>query len=128
MLKAPSYNKITFGWAFANHEADNYNKKANYYTRYAVNYTDLSNEYLEQAQESVNQAKYWRGVAANAPDYQAMLADTNNIYFWRAKSRDASGRLTGHIVGNGLSTEQQYNPATGHLFTIKSGFGNDRSV
>ncbi len=114
--------------AFANHEADNYNKKANYYTRYAVNYTDLSNEYLEQAQESVNQAKYWRGVTSNAPDYQAMLADTNNIYFWRAKSRDASGRLTGHIVGNGLSTEQQYNPATGHLFTIKSGFGNTDGI
>ena len=114
--------------AFANQEADNYDKKANDYTRYAVNYIDLSNEYLEQAQESVNQAKYWRGVAANAPDYQAMLADTNNIYFWRAKSRDASGRLTGHIVGNGLSTEQQYSPATGHLFAIKSGFGNTDGI
>ncbi|CAC9628195.1 hypothetical protein [uncultured Gammaproteobacteria bacterium] len=114
--------------AFANHEADNYDKKANEYTRYAVNHIDLSNEYLEQAQESVNQAKYWRGVAANAPDYQAMLADTNNIYFWRAKSRDASGRLTGHIVGNGLSTEQQYSPATGHLFAIKSGFGNTDGI
>ncbi len=114
--------------AFANHEADNYDKKANEYTRLAVNYIDLSNEYLEQAQESVNQAKYWRGVAANAPDYQAMLADTNNIYFWRAKSRDASGRLTGHIVGNGLSTEQQYSPATGHLFAIKSGFGNTDGI
>jgi hypothetical protein len=40
--------------------------------------------------------------------YQAMLDDTNNIYFYRIRSRDAAGRLTGHIVGNGLSTEQDY--------------------
>jgi hypothetical protein len=33
-----------------------------------------------------------------------MLNDTDNIYFYRVKSRDAAGRLTGHIVGNGLST------------------------
>jgi hypothetical protein len=32
------------------------------------------------------------------------------------------GRLTGHIVGNGLSTEQEYSPASGHLYTIKSNF------
>jgi hypothetical protein len=37
-----------------------------------------------------------------------MLDDTNNIYFYRIRSRDAAGRLTGHIVGNGLSTEQDY--------------------
>ncbi len=38
---------------------------------------------------------------------QAMLDNTNNIYFYRIRSRDAAGRLTGHIVGNGLSTEQK---------------------
>jgi hypothetical protein len=27
-----------------------------------------------------------------------MLNDTDNIYFYRVKSRDAAGRLTGHIV------------------------------
>jgi hypothetical protein len=42
---------------------------------------------------------------------QAMLDNTNNIYFYRIRSRDAAGRLTGHIVGNGLSTEQDYSPA-----------------
>jgi hypothetical protein len=41
---------------------------------------------------------------------QAMLDDTNNIYFYRIRSRDAAGRLTGHIVGNGLSTEQDFSP------------------
>jgi hypothetical protein len=39
-----------------------------------------------------------------------MLDDTNNIYFYRIRSRDAAGRLTGHIVGNGLSTEQDFSP------------------
>jgi hypothetical protein len=43
-------------------------------------------------------------------------------YFIR--SRDAAGRLTGHIVGNGLSTEQDYSPASGHLYTIKSNFNS----
>jgi hypothetical protein len=46
---------------------------------------------------------------------QAMLDNTNNIYFYRIRSRDAAGRLTGHIVGNGLSTEQDFSPASGHL-------------
>ncbi|CAC9511448.1 hypothetical protein, partial [uncultured Gammaproteobacteria bacterium] len=27
-----------------------------------------------------------------------MRNDTDNIYFYRVKSRDAAGRLTGHIV------------------------------
>ncbi|VVM21339.1 hypothetical protein BSPWISOXPB_4611 [uncultured Gammaproteobacteria bacterium] len=53
-----------------------------------------------------------------------MLDDTNNIYFYRIRSRDAAGRLTGHIVGNGLSTEQDYSPASGHLYTIKSNFNS----
>jgi hypothetical protein len=29
-----------------------------------------------------------------------MRNDTENVYFYRVKSRDAAGRLTGHIVGN----------------------------
>ncbi|VVM23648.1 hypothetical protein BSPWISOXPB_6587 [uncultured Gammaproteobacteria bacterium] len=55
---------------------------------------------------------------------QAMLDNTNNIYFYRIRSRDAAGRLTGHIVGNGLSTEQDFSPASGHLYTIKSNFNS----
>jgi hypothetical protein len=51
-------------------------------------------------------------------DYQAMLNDTDNIYFYRVKSRDAAGRLTGHIVGNGLSTEQEYSPASQDIVVL----------
>ena len=114
--------------AFANQEADNYDIKASHRANLTVKYTNLSHRYLEQAQEAINKAKYWRKSVVNKNHYQAMLADTNNIYFWRAKSRDAAGRLTGHIVGNGLSTEQEYNPATGHLFTIKSGFSPTKEI
>ncbi|VVH60096.1 hypothetical protein BAZOLSSOX_691, partial [uncultured Gammaproteobacteria bacterium] len=49
-------------------------------------------------------------------------------YFYRVKSRDAAGRLTGHIVGNGLSTEQEYSPASGHLYTIKSNFNSTNQI
>ncbi|VVH66971.1 hypothetical protein BSPLISOX_279, partial [uncultured Gammaproteobacteria bacterium] len=59
---------------------------------------------------------------------QAMLDNTNNIYFYRIRSRDAAGRLTGHIVGNGLSTEQDFSPASGHLYTIKSNFNSTDEI
>jgi hypothetical protein len=57
-----------------------------------------------------------------------MLDDTNNIYFYRIRSRDAAGRLTGHVVGNGLSTEQDFSPASGHLYTIKSNFNSTDEI
>ena len=57
-----------------------------------------------------------------------MRNDTENVYFYRVKSRDAAGRLTGHIVGNGLSTEQEYSPASGHLYTIKSNFNTTNQI
>jgi hypothetical protein len=53
------------------------------------------------------------------------LIDQYNVYFYRIRSRDAAGRLTGHIVGNGLSTEQDFSPASGHLYTIKSNFNTE---
>jgi YD repeat-containing protein len=56
-----------------------------------------------------------------------VLAD-NNIYFWRAKSRDAANRLTGHLVGNGLSTESTYNQATGNLTSITLGFSYNNHI
>ncbi|CAB5499092.1 hypothetical protein THERMOT_975, partial [Bathymodiolus thermophilus thioautotrophic gill symbiont] len=113
---------------FVNQEADFYDTNANIWAGYTMLHTNQSHKYLERAQKFINQAKYWRKSVVNKNHYQAMLADTNNIYFWRAKSRDAAGRLTGHIIGNGLSTEQEYNPATGHLFTIKSGFSPTNEI
>jgi hypothetical protein len=54
-----------------------------------------------QAERATQEATHWQQVAANTRKshnknhYQAMLDDTNNIYFYRIRSRDAAGRLTG---------------------------------
>ena len=49
--------------------------------------------------------------------------DPYHLYLWQAKGRDAAGRLTGTLFGNGLSTNKIYDPASGELLTIQSGFG-----
>ena len=61
--------------------------------------------------------------ASGADTLDAMLADPSTITWWRATSRDAAGRLTGHRTGNGLVTIADYDRATGQLNTIQSGFG-----
>ncbi len=97
-------------------------------------YTEKAEKYIQKAEQASEKAVFWRNIAENAvkndnkDHYQAMLADSDNVYFWRAKSRDAANRLTGNIFGNGLSTEKSYNKASGHLLTIKSGFSYNNSI
>ncbi len=80
------------------------------------------------AQDNANFTSDNQLKADNESHYEDMFADTGNVYFWRAKSRDAANRLTGHLVGNGLSTENTYNPATGNLLTIESGFSDNNKI
>nr|VFK45027.1 MAG: RHS repeat-associated core domain-containing protein [Candidatus Kentron sp. TC] len=54
--------------------------------------------------------------------------DPYHLYLWRAKARDAAGRLTGTLFGNGLSTDKLYDPATGELVSIESGFGTESPI
>ena len=97
-------------------------------------YTEKAEKYIQKAQQASEKAIFWRNIAEkavkndNIDHYQAMLADSDNVYFWRAKSMDAANRLTGNIFGNGLSTEKAYNQATGHLNTIQSGFGYNNPI
>jgi hypothetical protein len=91
-------------------------------------FANKATKYLKQAKASANLTKRWRKSLNNENHYQAMRNDTENVYFYRVKSRDAAGRLTGHIVGNGLSTEQEYSPASGHLYTIKSNFNSTNQI
>ncbi|CAB5497472.1 hypothetical protein AZO1586R_604, partial [Bathymodiolus azoricus thioautotrophic gill symbiont] len=71
----------------------------NYYgSNISYHFANEATKYLKQAQASANQTKHWRKKLDNKNHYQAMLNDTDNIYFYRVKSRDAAGRLTGHIV------------------------------
>ncbi|CAB5506645.1 hypothetical protein AZO1586R_2115, partial [Bathymodiolus azoricus thioautotrophic gill symbiont] len=116
--------------AFANQEADKLDSESNNKDdatptkkpHISYHFANKATKYLKQARASANQAKHWRKRLNNENHYQAMRNDTENVYFYRVKSRDAEGRLTGHVVGNGLSTEQEYSPASGHLYTIKSDF------
>lgn len=50
------------------------------------------------------------------------------ITFWRATMRDAAGRLTAFISGNGLETHRNYDQATGQLEHIYSGFAGQTTL
>ncbi|WXG53364.1 MAG: FG-GAP-like repeat-containing protein [Candidatus Sedimenticola sp. (ex Thyasira tokunagai)] len=52
------------------------------------------------------------------------IGEIGEITFWRATGRDAAGRLTSSIVGNGLETQKHYDQATGQLQNIVSSFGS----
>lgn len=95
----------------------------------AVNYIELAEQLTEVAEqlfarEQILLQRYaYSGENDNNSHYQAMVNDSANVYFWRAKSRDAAGRLTSSVVGNGLETNDIYDQATGQLTDIISGFG-----
>ncbi|SMN00333.1 Rhs family protein [uncultured Candidatus Thioglobus sp.] len=118
-----------------NNRAERYEWWASLLEHWSIEYyAKRATEYVAKTKQASAQAQYWNEVATNAlkddnrQHYQAMLNDTENVYFYRIKSRDAAGRLTGHINGNGLSTEQDYSPASGHLYTIKSGFSTTNEI
>ena len=95
----------------------------------AVSYIELAEQLVEvaeqlDAREQILLQRYaYSGENSNISDYQAMVDDSDIVYFWRAQSRDAAGRLTSSIVGNGLETKKFYNQATGQLTDIISSFG-----
>jgi RHS repeat-associated protein len=95
----------------------------------AGSYLDLAEQLTEVAEqlyprEQILMQRYASsGENDNISHYQAMVNDSANIYFWRAKSRDAAGRLTSSLVGNGLETKDIYDQATGQLTDIISSFG-----
>lgn len=71
--------------------------------------------------DKARQAQYWQ--ATLAPEIlNDMQLDNGYMTWWRAGARDAAGRLVGYRTGNGLVTMQDYDPATGHLNTIQTGF------
>ena len=117
--------------AFANQEADKLDSESEDKSKGITRGEEFANKatkYLKQAKASANLTKRWRKSLNNENHYQAMRNDTENVYFYRVKSRDAAGRLTGHIVGNGLSTEQEYSPVSGRLYTIKSNFNSTNQI
>ena len=112
------------------------NRSSEYLKEWMHQQGRIQNVYRERAKNLrilAQNTAYWQSEGHakkidNESHYEDMLADTGNVYFWRAKSRDAANRLTGHLVGNGLSTENTYNPATGNLLTIESGFSDNNKI
>ena len=56
-----------------------------------------------------------------ADSYQAILGDEDYAVFWRAQERDAAGRLTSALHGNGLRSAWHYDQTTGTLDRIETG-------
>ncbi|MEJ1415508.1 MAG: RHS repeat-associated core domain-containing protein, partial [Candidatus Sedimenticola sp. (ex Thyasira tokunagai)] len=57
-------------------------------------------------------------------DNDSVVAGLRRSALWRATGRDAAGRLTSSIGGNGLETKKHYDQATGQLMSITSAFGS----
>ena len=71
----------------------------------------------ELVDELKEQAEYYNE-DANDPGY---------ITYWHAHRYDAAGRLTSFVLGNGLVTDRDYNPA-GQLEHIRTGFNYETPV
>ncbi|MCP3926742.1 MAG: hypothetical protein GY714_29630 [Desulfobacterales bacterium] len=85
---------------------------------------------LAQQKEIISQRLENANINENMSELTEMATASDYSYFWIAKDRDAAGRLSEYVYGNGLGTEKNYDPATGHLKTIKSnfGFGGDHDI
>nr|VFJ66174.1 MAG: RHS repeat-associated core domain-containing protein [Candidatus Kentron sp. DK] len=78
----------------------------------------------EELDAKLAELERWGAELERISDRMARMDhDPYHLYLWQAKGRDAAGRLTGTLFGNGLSTNKIYDPASGELLTIQSGFG-----
>ena len=98
----------------------------------AVPLDQRAREYLAQVNRELGKAEIalaraeryvedQRELEKVAEHYQALLGDDEYAVFWRAKDRDAAGRLRAVVHGNGLTTHWHYNQATGTLDRIATG-------
>ena len=98
----------------------------------AVPLDQRAREYLAQVNRELGKAEIalaraeryvedQRELEKVAEHYQALLGDEEYAVFWRAKDRDAAGRLRAVVHGNGLTTHWHYNQATGTLDRIATG-------
>ena len=87
-------------------------KQANDYLQLADNILVLAETSYRQA----NTLNLW------VDNYQQFDLNADYVTFWQAKKRDAEGRLSHSVTGSGLSTTRNYDPATGQLLDIQTGF------
>ncbi|MEJ2610735.1 MAG: FG-GAP-like repeat-containing protein [Candidatus Thiodiazotropha sp.] len=65
---------------------------------------------------------------SDGDDLEEMTSNNGYVVYWEANTRDAELRLTGYRQGNGVVTTRDYDPASGHLLTIQSGFEFGRNI
>ncbi|EPJ48893.1 MAG: hypothetical protein OFPI_27180 [Osedax symbiont Rs2] len=85
----------------------------------ATDYQQLADNILVLAENSYRQAN---NLQLWVDNYQQFDLDADYVTFWQAKKRDAEGRLSHSVAGSGLTTTRNYDPATGQLLNIQSGF------
>ncbi|MCP4161049.1 MAG: hypothetical protein GY760_13325, partial [Deltaproteobacteria bacterium] len=78
---------------------------------------------LSQQKDIIDQRLANTDPNGNLSELTEMVNNSDYSYFWIGQDMDASGRLSGFVYGNGLSTEKKYDQASGQLKTIKSDFG-----
>ena len=57
--------------------------------------------------------------------WTASLDDPDHVHWWRATERDAEGRVTRSVAGNGLATSRRHDPASGELLSVRTGVSWD---
>ncbi len=85
----------------------------------ATDYQQLADNILVLAETSYRQAN---NLQLWVDNYQQFDLDADYVIFWQAKKRDAEGRLSHSVAGSGLTSTRNYDPATGQLLNIQSGF------
>ncbi|MEH6445915.1 MAG: hypothetical protein V7784_18640 [Oceanospirillaceae bacterium] len=91
----------------------------------ANDYIELADNILVLAETSYRQANR---LSLWVDNYDQFDLNADYVTFWRAKKRDAEGRLSSCVAGSGLTTTHNYDPATGQLLDIQSGFFYSQKV
>ncbi|MCL6270738.1 FG-GAP-like repeat-containing protein [Sansalvadorimonas sp. 2012CJ34-2] len=89
---------------------------------------DIADKLLLVSETLYRQAQLTEAWGSDANATALQIADNDStVTWWEAKYRDAEGRLSASLIGNGLTNIRNYDPASGQLLSIESGlFYGDR--
>ena len=72
--------------------------------------------------DRVRQAQLWADASAEGTLNDLLASADSYTTWWQASARDTAGRLTAFRHGNGLVTVRDYDPGSGQLNVITTGF------
>jgi RHS repeat-associated protein len=103
-------------------------------------YKEITHYFIDEAKSIIQEAKSnadsyksfrqkYLALEANSSnsEFRAMFDDEEYNYYYKILAADVLGRVTKDMVGNGLVTTREFDPSTGHLNRIQTGYkrGND---